>query len=80
MSYKKPNTGNTMNDYFSSLADFTMLAPKLLHAPTEQSFIIWLHKLEAIDKRALFLYLKDNKEKIPKKHLEIAKKRFKEEI
>ena len=32
MSYRKPNTGNSMNDYFSGLVDFYMLAPNLLKA------------------------------------------------
>lgn len=80
MSYPKPNTGNSMNDYFSALADFTMLAPKLLQAKNSQSFQIWLEKLEAIDRRALFLWLKKHKEELPRKHLDIAQRRFEKEI
>lgn len=80
MSYRKPNTGNAMNDYFSSLADFTMLAPKLIQAQNSQSFQIWLEKLEAIDRRSLLLYLKQHKNEIPAEHLKLAQRRFAEEI
>ena len=45
MSYKRPDTGNSMNDYFSSLMDFNRLAPKILQAKTEQEFDAWLDKL-----------------------------------
>ena len=40
MSYKKPNTGNSMNNYFTALADFTMLAGKLLTVKNSHSFEI----------------------------------------
>lgn len=80
MSYHRPNTGNDMNDYFSSLADFVMLAPHLIGAENITSFQIWLEKLEAIDRRALFLYLRQNKDKIPSEHIELAQRRFVEKI
>lgn len=76
MSYKKPNTGNPMNDYFTALSDFTMLSEKLLTANNEESFEIWLEKTEAIDKRALFLFMQKHKNEIPKKHLNLAQRRF----
>ena len=57
MSYKKPDTGNTMNDYFTALSDFNMLSNNLLSAKTESSFTIWLEKLIAIDKRATYLFI-----------------------
>ncbi len=80
MSYPKPDTGNFMNDYFTSLADFVMLAPHLIEAGTPESFQIWLEKLEKIDRRALFLYLRKYKEEIPPEHIRIAQRRFVEEI
>ena len=80
MSYVKPNTGNTMNDYFTALNDFTMLSHKLLEVKNSQSFEIWLEKLEAIDKRSLFLFLKKHKNEIPENHMMLAKRRFEKEI
>lgn len=80
MSYKKPNTGNTMNDYFTALTDFTLLAPRILRANNSHSFQIWLEKLEAIDRRSLLLYLRQNKNKIKPEYLAIAQRRFVETI
>ena len=76
MSYHKPDTGNSMNDYFTSLRDFGLMAPRLLTAGNRQSFEIWLDKLDRIDRRALVLYLKENKERIPKEHWERARARL----
>ena len=76
MSYRQPKTGNSLNDYFSALADFNMLSDHLLTAKTEESFQIWLEKLEAIDKRALYLYIKKHKAEIPENHLALAQRRF----
>lgn len=76
MSYKKPDTGNTMNDYFTRVGDFTRLAPKLLDARTVHNFEIWLDKLIQIDRRSLVLYLKAHEEEIPKEHWEKAKMRL----
>lgn len=58
MSYRKPNTGNSMNDYFSTLMDFSVLSPRLLEAKTEQEFDIWLDKLAQVDRRSAVLYIK----------------------
>ena len=80
MSYRRPNTGNPMNDYFSALIDFTMLADHLLTAKTEESFEIWLEKLELIDKRALFLFVRKHKAEIPERHLALAQRRFSKQI
>lgn len=80
MSYRKPDTGNSMNDYFSSLVDFTVVAPKLLSAKTPSEFNVWLEKLELIDRRSLLLYIRKHKDCIPDTHLDIARKRFVEKI
>ena len=80
MSYTKPATGNSLNDYFSSLIDFTSIAPHLIQARNAESFRIWLEKLELIDRRSLLLYLRKHKNEIPKKHLDIAQRRFAETI
>ena len=80
MSYRRPDTGNSMNDYFSSLADFTMLSHNLLEASTEQNFLIWLEKLALIDRRALILFLRKHREEIPEEYMQLARRRFKNMI
>lgn len=76
MSYRKPNTGNTMNNYFTRLRDFNRISPKILKAENVQSFEIWLDKLIQIDKRSLVIFLKEHKEEIPTKHWERAAARL----
>ena len=78
MSYKRPNTGNSMNDYFTSLFDFVSLSDNLLTAKDSHEFEIWLEKLEEVDKRALYLFLKKNKDKISEDYMDLAKRRFKD--
>lgn len=80
MSYRRPNTGNSLNDYFSALSDFNMLSDHLLSAKTEEAFEIWLEKLELIDKRSLFLFIRKHKNEIPEKHLALAQRRFSREF
>ena len=80
LSYTHTNTGNTMHDYFTALADFTMLAPRLLQAKNAQSFQIWLDKLEAIDRRSLLLYLRKHTNELKEEHLKIAQRRYVEDI
>ena len=80
MSYRKPNTGNSMNDFFTALSDFNMLSDHLLTAKTEESFEIWLEKLEAIDKRALYLFCQKHKHELPENHLALAQRRFSKKI
>lgn len=65
MSYRKPNTGNSMNDYFSALMDFNVLAPKILQAETAQEFDCWLDKLAVVDRRSAVLYIKEHQREIP---------------
>ena len=80
MSYRQPDTGNTMNDYFTNLSTFVMLAPKFLGAPDERSFEIWREKLELVDRRALLLFLRKHKDELPPEHLAQAQYFFKEKI
>ena len=80
MSYKRPNTGNSMNDYFTALSDFVMLAPNLLKADSERNFEIWLEKLELIDRRALLLYLRQHKEEIRPEFIKLAQYRYVQKI
>lgn len=76
MSYPKPRTGNPMNDYFTALNDFTMLAPKLLAAKSPDAFEIWLDKLMSIDRRSLVLYIKEHEDEMPPEHVARAKARL----
>lgn len=80
MSYQKPQYEDPLRNYFRNLTNFYQLAPHLLNAKTEEDFEIWLEKLEAIDRRSLFLYLRENKDKIDKKFLKRAQRRFVEKI
>ncbi len=76
MSYKKPNTGNSMNDYFTALTDFTILSKNLLSAKDFHGFIVWFDKLEKIDKRALYMFIKKHKDEFSSDCIEFAQKRF----
>lgn len=76
MSYQKRDTKNALNNYFTRLRDFYMLAPKLLGAENLRSFEIWLDKLIQIDRRSLVLYLRKHKDEIPKAHWKRAKARL----
>ena len=80
MSYRPPDTGDSLNDYFSSLTDFIQLSPNLIKASSEREFEMWLEKLEKIDRRALLLYIRKNKNRINDSNLALAKRRFLEEI
>lgn len=80
MSYHKPDTGNDMNNYFTSLADFTMLAPRLIEAKDEEHFEVWLEKLLLIDRRSLLIYIREHKNEIPEQHMKLVRRRFVEEI
>lgn len=76
MSYKKPDTGDLLNDYFSQLTDFVSISPNLLNATSEQEFEVWLEKLELIDRRALFLFIQQNIKMLPVEYIQIAQRRF----
>ena len=80
MSYRRPNTGNSMNDYFSALNDFVMLSHHLLEAETEQGFMVWLDKLNLIDRRSLLLFLRQHKDEIRPEFMKLAQRQFVQEI
>lgn len=76
MSYVKPDTGDALNDYFTNISNFVNIAPNLLKVKNKHSFMAWFDKLFEIDKRALILYLKQNKEKIKPDCLRLAEERL----
>ena len=80
MSYRKPNTGNRMNDYLSALVGFYVLAPNLLKAKNKQAFLIWFDKLNLIDRRSLFLYLREHRDEINEDYMKLAQWHFVREI
>ena len=81
MSYRPQNkTNDTLNNWFSNIADFMNITPNLLRASSKESFEVWFEKLEKIDKRSLFLFLKKHKDEIPKEYLDSVRDRFPKEI
>ncbi len=81
MCYRSiPTSGKSINDLFSRLSDFTNIAPNLLKASSKESFEVWFEKLELIDKRSLYFYLKEHKDEVPKEYLDMVKGRFPKEI
>lgn len=80
MSYKQPNTGNSLNDYFTNLVAFNQCSPHLLESENLEQFVVWFDKLRLIDRRALLLFLRQHKNEIPKQHIEYAQRHFTETI
>ena len=77
MSYVAPKTtGDLVNDWMKRLADFMNVRHHLLEASTPQAFEVWFEKLELIDKRSLYFYIKENKENIPREYLDMVEYRF----
>lgn len=72
MSYKIHDTGDLTNNYITRLSDFIQLAPNLLNSKTSEEFEIWYEKLDMIDRRSLFLYIRKNIKKIPNGFLNIV--------
>ena len=77
MSFKKQTTKKeSLSEYMSTLITFTQLARRLLLCRNIHAFQIWLDKLDNIDRRALVLYLRRHKDKLPDEQLELARKHF----
>lgn len=77
MSYKRPESDNSMNNFFRRQVDFVNMASNLVNAKTLDEFRIWYEKLVAVDKRSLYLYLCKNKNNIKISYIEYAQKRLK---
>ncbi|MBP3278308.1 MAG: hypothetical protein J6M44_05065 [Butyrivibrio sp.] len=81
MSYRPQNkTNDSLNNWFSNIADFINISPNLLKASSLDSFKVWFEKLEKIDRRSLYLFLKKHKDEIPKEYLDSVRNRFQKEI
>ena len=80
MSYVRQKTNDPLNNYLHNLTNFYQLAPHLLTAETETEFEVWFNKLELIDRRSLYLYVKENKDKIKEEYFPIVQDRFWEKL
>lgn len=76
MSYRAEKKEDCLNEYFSRLSDFYSISNNLLRASTEEEFEVWFEKMELIDKRSLYLFIRENYENIPLNHLALIRKRF----
>lgn len=76
MSYKAPERTEYLSEFFSRLVDFNLISGNLLSAKTDEEFELWFEKLELIDKRYLYLFIKKNHKKIPIRRLKLIRDRF----
>ncbi len=80
MSYKRQYKNDILNTYLHDLTNFYQLAPHLLSAVTLEEFEVWLEKLEQIDRRSLFLYVKEHKDEIKEEFFPLIQDRFWEQL
>ena len=64
MSYIAAKREDTLNCYFTRLSDFMKISKKLFLIDDFDYFIFWLSKMQDIDNRATFLFLKKNQDKL----------------
>ncbi len=66
MSYVPPHqTDGSLNELFSRLITFTGYKDNLLRADTQQGFLVWFDKLQKIDRRTLFIFIRQNLTSFP---------------
>ena len=65
MSYERPDTGNTMNDYFTALSDFAARLPALDAAPDAEAFGKAVAGLKEIDPRSILIQLRTRWSALP---------------
>lgn len=78
MSYTSVDTGDSLNNLFSSLFDFNIVSHNLIESDNVNSFVIWFDKCININKRALFFFIRKNKKLMHKEFLCIGQSYFKE--
>ena len=64
MSYKQPIKKDSLNNWFTNIANFMNIVPNMINAKEKSTFCRWFDKLYEIDKRSLRLYLIKHKEQI----------------
>lgn len=80
MSYVEPNTSDSLNDWFSNMANFMNILPNILKATEKSTFCRWFDKLYEIDKRSLRLYLIKHKNKIDPEYYEYINIQYGQEL
>lgn len=81
MSYKNLNTSDdNLNRLFTSASDFQNMSQNLLRAETFEAFQVWYEKLEKVDRRMLFFFLRKNYSSIKPEFIGYAEKRLKKKI
>ncbi|ADL36050.1 hypothetical protein bpr_II111 (plasmid) [Butyrivibrio proteoclasticus B316] len=71
--YKKKQSDDLVNSWFTNIANFQSIAGRLLKAETEMEFEVFLEKAMSIDKRSTCLFIEKHQNELPKAHLGIAK-------
>ena len=61
MSYKNLNTSDdSLNQLFSNMANFHNMSQNLIKAESFEAFQVWFEKLELVDRRTLYLFMRKN--------------------
>lgn len=76
MSYKQPNTGDSVNDLFTNLANFMNIVPNMMNATEPTEFNLWFDKLYEIDKRSLKLYIEKHSNEIKSENYDYINLRY----
>lgn len=71
--YKKKKSSDSVNSWFSNMANFQRIAERMLQASTEMEFEVFLEKAMSIDKRSTCLFIEKYQQQIPPPYLNIAK-------
>lgn len=70
--YKKSESDDMVNAWFSNMADFIKVSRRLLYAKSEMEFEVFLEKAISIDKRSSCLFLRKHRPEIPLSYWKIA--------
>lgn len=76
MRYNKTKTDDNVYNFITDLIEFNKHSHNLIEAKSFKEFEVWFEKCEEIDKRSLLLFLRNNKDKIPKDYLDKVRGRF----
>lgn len=76
MSYQRKTCEDGVNEWFSAMADFVNIAPNLLKARSTEEFEVWFEKLQQIDPRSIYYYIKEHKSEIPEEYINYVKSRL----
>ena len=71
---------DSLNELFSGWDKFLSLSPNMLNAKDETDFKMWLDKLELIDSRFLFFFLREHYDEIKPEYMRLAQRRFEQDL